>query len=489
MTAVWDKLFGNAPLPANDALLARPPSLSSRDFDELPAKDREPPPRMPQRERAPDPTAATVTKTFDSIGRRNEALRAELDAIEFAFSNIEVVRSHFLGVLKPIDEILGEIERANAKQHDAEAKLDSLALAYEKLRDEANELAVDRKTLSAKQAELSARIGDCDKAMQKASVELTESRAGQAAQAARAERLERELEDSKRRLATVSEQLPGLRIEFVAKEKKLQEVEQHCVDLEDRQKLATQELRSMRGRVEDMVANTSKLNRKINELEGRNGDAARRINELEAALAQEVASHARLKNAQLDDAESHRLALANAQEEINALRARSEGGERLLAEARSELRERNATIRTLEQAAMETSIALQTQEQRQAQMDADVTAARAKQAETETARSRLETRCADLARSLDTKTAALARAEEQAAKLEARIGSEVKLAIAELESRDALIVRLRADLESQSSARAFAEGALQSARQERVSWRNAVDANVAATSESRRLRA
>jgi chromosome segregation ATPase len=219
----------------------------------------------------------------------------------------------------------------------------------------------------------------------------------------------------------------------------------------------------------------------------------RRIAELEATIAQETTAHARLKTAHLDDAEAHRLNVSNLREEINALNARSEGAERLLAEARAELRERNTTIRALEQSALENSVKLQTAEQTQAELERILAGAHAKQAETESARASLEARAGDLSRELDNRTTALKRAEEQIAALESSMAAEVKLAISELESRDALIARLRADLETQSSARAFAEGALQSARQERVSWRNSVDANAAATSEARdkltRLRA
>ena len=491
MTAVWDKLFGNAPSPANDAPLMRLPNLPFRDEDDPPMRENILLSRAPESPRSRDPerggaVGKSVASTFDSIGRRNEDLRAQLDAIEFAFSNIEIIRSHFLGVLSPIDEILREIEHTNTMRHDAESKLDGLANAYEKLRGENAELTIERNALALKQSEFNARVGDYDKTLQKATADVGEARSGLAAQSARADRLERELDDSRRRLATVSEQLPSLRTEFLAKEKRLQEIEQQRTSLEDSNKLASQELRSSRARIEEMVANTSKLNRKINELEGRNSDANRRIGELEAALAQEIAAHARLKAAHLDDAETHRLAIANLQEELNTLGSRSEGAERLLGEARGELRERNATIRALEQAALETSVLLQSRDQTQAELERTLTAAHAKQSETESARAALEARSNDLSRILEAKSIALKRAEDQVAVLEGRMTAEVKLAISELEARDASIARLRADLETQSSARAFAEGALQSARQERVSWRNVVDNNAAAANEGAR---
>ena len=483
MTAVWDKLFGNSPYPAND-----PPSVAlqnhlSRDEDEAPAREKPILSRAPEPARNVSAGSKSVASTFDSIGRRNETLRAELDAIEFAFSNIEQIRSHFLSVLAPIGEILSEIERTNTMRHDAESKLDMLAAAHVKLRSENAELTIDRNASALKLAEFSARSGDHDRLMQRATVELNEARAGLGIQIARAERTERELEDSKRRLVTVSEQLPSLRTEFLAKEKRLQEVEQQRAGLEDRNKLATQELRGLRARIEEMVGNISKLNRKNNELEGRNSDGLRRISELEAALDQEIAAHSRLKTAHLDDSETHRLEIANLQEEVSALNIRSEAADRLLGDSRAEVRERNAAVRTHEQSSLETSVLLQTHEQSQAELQHMLAAAHSKQSEAENARAATEARANDLLRALETKAPALKRAEDQVAALEARMTSEVKLAISELESRDGMIARLRADLETQSSARAFAEGALQSARQERVSWRNAVDANATAVNE------
>jgi hypothetical protein len=53
-------------------------------------------------------------------------------------------------------------------------------------------------------------------------------------------------------------------------------------------------------RLEEFVANVSKLNRQLNELEGRREDANRRLEELEAAVSQEATAHAKLKAAHLD---------------------------------------------------------------------------------------------------------------------------------------------------------------------------------------------
>ena len=475
MSAVWDKLFGNAPTPANDA----PAPV-------WPIEEAAAPPQPAAR------TAASVngSRSFDAIGRRNETLRAQLDAIDYAFSNIDTIRTHFLAVLTPIDDILQEIERTKTRHLDIETKLAALASAHEKLKSEHSEVTVDRNALAVKQADLTALARDLNAAVTRTAGELNEAKSQLATQTARADRLERELEDCKRRLAAVSEQLPGLRAEFAAKEKRLQEIEQQRAAVEDRHNLTAQENRALRARVEEMVANASKLNRQINELEGRNTDTRRRIGELEATLGLESAAHAKLKNVHYDEAEGHRLAMTSLREELHSLTVRSEGSERMLTEARAELRDRNATIRAYEQGARETAMSLQSREQAYADIEKALGATHAKYAETEAARAALESRGGDLARDLDAHATALKRAEEQIAALEARMAEEIKLAISELEQRDALIARLRTDLETQSAGRAFAEGALQSARQERVAWHKAMD-NAAETPREKlgRLRA
>jgi chromosome segregation ATPase len=112
-----------------------------------------------------------------------------------------------------------------------------------------------------------------------------------------------------------------------------------------------QENKTLRARSEEFVANSSKLNRQVSDLEGRRDDLTRRVEELEATLAQERAAHAKLKAAHLDAAESHRLTASNLREELGAMASRSEAAEKLLAEARGSLREREADIRGFEQRA------------------------------------------------------------------------------------------------------------------------------------------
>jgi crescentin len=479
MGTVWEKLFKNGPAPANDL---RPLPLRYESGEDAPSASSSTaltssgPLTPSDLARNGEAKSLKVARTFDSIGRRNEGLRTHLDAIEFSFRNIEAIRSQFYDVLTPIDQTLIEIERTKVAHLEAERKLEALTEGHERLRTEHAALTLDRNALAVRHEESSERVKDLEKANAAAEAAASEARTALAERKAKLERTERELEDNKRRLHTVSEQLPALRAEFSTKEKRLQEVEQQRAALQDQSALMSQENRTLRTRSEEFVANASKLNRQLSDLQSRRDDLARRVEELEATIAQETAAHTKLKAAHLDAAEAHRLTASNLREELSSMTSRSEAAERLLAEAREKLRERDAEIRGFEQRALEGSLAMKSKDVALADLDKDLTSARALHAETDTARAALDQRSTELAKALEAKDAALQRAEQKIVITEGRIAEQTKAMDGERVVFEERLAKLKEQLEAEQSARAFAEGGLQAARQERGSRRHDAEA-------------
>jgi crescentin len=471
----WEKLFKNSPAPANDsrALAIRyepgeePDSAKSgsviTSLGSLASGDQG---------RNGEAKSLRVARTFDSIGRRNEGLRTHLDAIEFSFRNIEAIRSQFYEALTPIDQTLIDIERTKVAHLEAERKFEGLTDAYDRLRADHAALTLDRNALAVRHEDSSERLNDLGKAIAAAETGASEARAALADRRAKLERTERELEDNKRRLHTVSEQLPSLRAEFAAKEKRLQEVEQQRAALQDQTALMSQENRTLRARSEELVANASKLSRQLSDLEGRRDDLARRVEELETMLAQETTAHAKLKAAHLDAAEAHRLTASNLREELSAMTSRSEAAERLLAEAREKLRERDAEIRGFEQRALESSLSAKSKDATLADLEKDLASARTLHTEVDSVRAALDQRSTELAKALEAKDAALQRAEQKIVVVEGRIAEQNKATDAQREAFEERLTKLKEQFEAEQAARAFAEGALQAARQERGSRRH-----------------
>jgi len=475
MRPVWEKLFKSRPESAN----TRPhPDVRYESESETPNASGS---DIFGQKRSEDPTQKSqkTARTFDSIGRRNEALRAQLDSIESSFQNIEAIRAQFHDALTPIDQTLGEIERTKVAQLEAERKLQSLSAAHERLKGDHAELRLERDALASARDELSARVADLERMVMAAEAASSEARSTLAEQSAKLEHTERELEDNRRGLHAASEQLPAIRAEFAAKEIRLQEVERQRATLNDQCDLLTQEKATLRTRIEEFVANTSKLGRLLAEVKDQRDELKRRLEEVETSFGQEKTAHATLKAAHLDAMAAQRLSQANLQEKFVATTTRLEAAERLLAEARTGLHEQDATIREFEQQALEKSLAAKSLEAQIADLEKDLVSARAVYAEVEASRAAAVERSATLTKSLNDREAALQRAEQKIATLEAGVEEQKRATIGELALFEEKIARLTEQLEAESAARLFAEGALQTAREERSVRRQ--DGDIAAS--------
>jgi chromosome segregation ATPase len=202
MSSVWEKLFGNGPTHANDTQ-----DLSSRyeaNNETSEAGDGSPRGGGYGRTRGADamPESQRVASTFDSIGRRNEELRAKLDAVEFSFRNIEAIRGQFHDALIPIDQTLAEIEHTKVAHAEAERRLSTLTTAHGRLKSDHAALTLERNAFALSQDELSARLNDLERTVTAAGASSSEARAALAERTAKLERVERELEDNRRCLQT-----------------------------------------------------------------------------------------------------------------------------------------------------------------------------------------------------------------------------------------------------------------------------------------------
>jgi chromosome segregation ATPase len=413
------------------------------------------------------PNSEKVARTFDSIGRRNETLRVQLDAIECSFRDIEATRTKFRNALADIDEILAEIERTKVAQVEAERKLESLSATHERLRSDRAALRIERDAMAASQDALSARAAELERAVAAAEAASVDSRAALAEQNAKLKQRERDLEDNRRALNAASGQLPAMRADFAVKESRLQLVERQRVELADHCNLLAQENETLRTRVEEFVVNASKLARHVAELKDRRDELERRLEETQTSYAQETAAYAKLKTAHLDAVEAHRLNDASLQEKLASATTRLDAAERLLSDARAAMQEQDAATRDLEQRLLERSLAIKSLEAQIADLERDLTSARLLHVEVEAARAAEQERSTAIAKSQKEKEAALHRAEQKIANLEARLEEHRKAALGDRGLFEEKIAELMKQIEAQSAARLLAEGALQSARQER----------------------
>src|SRR5262249_46001307 len=187
MSSVWEKLFRSSPPPANDSNRSGPfepdaeaPAAKSASLGAVSGQGRTAEAMS---------RSLRVARTFDSIGRRNESLRAQLDQVEFSFRNIEAIRAQFYDTLPQIDQTLMEIERTKIAHLEAERKFEALTSAHDLLKAEHAGLTVERNGFAAKIEESSARIGDLDRAASTAEAALSDTRAALADRTVKLERV------------------------------------------------------------------------------------------------------------------------------------------------------------------------------------------------------------------------------------------------------------------------------------------------------------
>ncbi len=498
MSAVWEKLFGNQKSPvANDP----PPRQSALGLSTLGPQGQSPtsfaPPTLgPQASTAPPPVPQApqglplvnhahsaapaqqqpamprviVGETFNSIGLRNEGLREQLEKIELAFQNIDGIRASFHEVLSPVDGLIRDLERTKSELFDVSAKMRSKTDALDQLRTEHLEATAARDDLFENHARLKDESQQLETSLRSAETELAENRFITGVKDDRIEQLERDFGNGARRLVQLDDELAALKLESMAREKRLQEIDEQRLSLLDQNTILAQEGRALRARAEDLSATISKLNRQLSELEVRHGEAARRNADLESSALRDAAAHTKFKTAHDETMESHRVRAAALQSEFETVRARHEASERILSESRRELLEKNIAHRDLEQKLADTSVQAASHQKRGEKLADDLTAMRAQNEELDSSRKALNEQYDALARSLRTKEAALARAEKKIVTLDARF---MEMKAATDNKRDQLsakIAELSDQLAAERASRAFAEGALQSARAERLAF-------------------
>jgi chromosome segregation ATPase len=413
----------------------------------------------------------TVSCTFDSIGRRNETLRAQLESIEFSFRDIEAIRTQFHDALIAIDQTLVEIERTKVAHLEAERKLENLTAANHRLQRDRAGLAVERDALAVAQDELLARASDLEQTVTAGEAASSAALEMLAERSAKLEQTERDFDDNRRALHALSEQVPAIRTEFVAKETRLREVEQQRAALNDHCGLLTKENDALRTRLEEVVVDASKLSRQLSELRGERDELKGLLDELETSYGHETAAHAKLKAAHFDTMEAQRLSEADLQEKLSATTTRLEAAEQLLVAARAGMHEQDVTIQESEQRVLEKSLEAKSLEMQVADLQKDLASARAGHVEAEVARTFGVEQSATLTKSLQEKEVALQRAEQKVVAVEARFDEYKKATLGDRALFEEKTAELTERLDAESAARLFAEGALRSARQERTARR------------------
>ena len=468
MSTVWNKLFGNGPIAANDeaAQGAGPASGAPATTAAEPARTTSGLVGAPPR---PTDIRLSTDDSFDAIGQRNETLRNQLDGIAESFRDIENIRGQFEAIISPIARLLRDLEEARSNLEESRQRHASLSIAHDELQREQRATAKDRDALVEQRDSLQIENRQLHHASREVESSLAEAQIAVNDGSLKIANLERSLEGAILRARGLEEANAAMRATLDDREKALTDVEQRRAFLSHQFELAEEEGRALRGQLEEQSHETSKMARLHAEVDAQRNEFARKASELEGQLALESGAHAKLRSTRQDESEAHRIHVGSLSGELSAARARAETAERLLAEARQELRDKLQEMRTSERRALDVEAHAQNQAKKQAELARELAAAKQRLTEVEASRASLIEKSSGLAKAAKAGENALQRADEKIALLETRLAESANAAQLQRAQFEAKLAQLGEQAQSESAARAYAEGALQSARRERLS--------------------
>ena len=406
--------------------------------------------------------------SLDSIGQRDEVVRQRINAMIDRLDDLKTLQEDFSSILEPIIVISDELPRASMRIAELET---SLAQEFQSGRATRLEVA----ELMTRSASLANELSD---ALARADRAENQLRAGEATIAAQhvelrdkalmVENMERQLFAEVEQVKALSGENKALRLEAQAADSALARSEHELLAARESLGVFDQDNRRLTTLNEEQSAQLSELEARHRSLEASSEVERQRLRTLESQLATEMAARERNEaqhETELSFLRTERSGLAM---KLEAATNRAESNEQLLAQARNQLREKDEAHRIADRNFKEASIARTTAERRLDSLQTDLARQTERFLDMQRLRGELDSRCDMLGKALAAKDAALEQAGIRNAHLVERIEQmthrqESARAEFELANR-----RLTEDLQNERSERTLVQGALDIARETRV---------------------
>lgn len=422
--------------------------------------------------------------SLETIGMQNRTLRAQIEEVEHGFEHLDQVKGLFHGLLSPMSELLAEFEATKTRLHEVKIKLTFLEDAHEGLSarhaaaiEERDVVVEARNALLRENREMAQRAQRVDVTLSETQLELRECSATK-------DKLERLLDVETRVTGGQADEIRRLKDELSSKDQSLASLELSLKVASDQGALLSQENATLRNSSQGLSSSLDAASRRIAEYELRFVDyealvdqGKHRIAALEQGLSEEQAAHASLRAKHLELVERSRAEMASLNNTVHAVRGRVDVTNKILDQARGQLREKIEELRAAERRLLENGIQIDGLEKSARSQKDDLAAANERIAGTERMRGALVDQVNGLTDTVRTKEAALQSATRTIEQLTARVeelASGRQRAKEELERRTAAlqdeIARMRAE-------RQLADGALEASRAERHQARRAAPAN------------
>ena len=400
------------------------------------------------------------------IGGDNETLRNLLLDANAKIGELDAIKAAVGKLADPVSKTLRAYEAEKSEKLSLQAVLNNTRTAYGKLRNEIAEVekkaAAFEQECGALRQELTTTQGVL-RTVEATKAEIAIDIAARRAQIADLEgRLTQEtgeshaLREENRRL---DERLTAMNKRVIALESDLNAARQRLL-------MADDEKRAQAATLDKMSSDAARLSRKLTETEASLNATQGRLRHVEGNYAELNNERARLVSALDESSERHNHELTSQRMRFDALQARAAATDNLLGEAREHLLARAEEIRDFDRRLNDVTNERDNLQARVGDLEADRIRRESEIKEMDHARATLMERGGALTRAYTAKEAALARAEDSVAAIQAQLEALAKERANDKMLAEQAIEELKSALQREKLDRAVVEGALEAGRKD-----------------------
>lgn len=414
------------------------------------------------------PAAADPAEVLDAIGQQDEMIRVRISHLANRLDDVATLKNEFESLIEPISSFAAEYPLLRAKLAETEAILQEerqtavqLGRELRAISGENLRLADELSAVGSRHTELAELTRNNDALIDNLRHSLNEREmlVGE---------LERQLFAEQERARAIFEENQILREESQAADLLASQQEGDLAEAQQAIAVLEHDNRVLRTGSGDQAQRLATLNSAYVELEQQFRTAREKLSQVETQLATEQNLRHRLETLSESERSTYQTNIASLELKVDGLVSRLAVTEKILNQAREEVRKRTEELRTAERLAKDAVIERNTFERRFEAVQNEMRELSLSRTEAERARAELAERCQFLTRGLEAKEASLANAEQRSQALLARIARMTADHETERASLEAQNHRLSEELKREMSEKALAQGALETARRSRV---------------------
>ncbi len=416
------------------------------------------------------------TGTLDAIGQRDELVRQRINMMLDRLNDLRTLQDDFGLILEPLADISGELSKASVRVAELENALSQQTQSGSVLREELSDLTGKLSRALAELADLQSQAKQASENLRERDATVEAQKIDLRDKVLAIENLERQVFGEVEQNKALASENRALRQEAQATDTALARSEHELSGARERIGLLEVESRRLQLLSEEQAVQLADLEARHRELETAAEADKQRLRLVEAQLATETSQRERNEAQHEAEATAFRTERTSLSMKLEAMSNRVASTDQLLTQIRNQLREKDEEFRAADRNLKEAVIARATSERRLEALQADLARQTERFLEMQRARGELDSRCDMLNKALVAKDAAIEQLNNRNTTLNDRIEHLVHRQEATRADLEAANRRLMEELQNERSERSLLQGALEIARESRVTLQKQHDA-------------